>query len=677
MPSIRSRIGRLFTWQPSSVVTKVMLLCCAFFVLFSLFLLYNFYLTGTLVGTGTAINRAGSERMRIYHISYLVERMNESSLSGHALTRQIADEMTAFERYLEELRLGTDEYAALGEISPLASKKLEEVQRTWGSSLKPLIQEGMDAPIESRGRLTEALQTNTEQVVGILDEMVEELEHDVDSHQERLYRLQFLFLLLSTGGFAMAFYWLHRMLRHPLQRLMAGAEALASEASPVTIPVQSHDELGQLARQFEWASERIWEKITVLDALHTTSQEITSLWSGGSDQVLQRIAYRATRLISVEKAVLLGRHPVMDYWIVEAVSDGATEMINRKILLEEEMHSANQCFQTRSPVIVESLSDVKDRQDRLPRDLDAKSCLLVPLIGPHQTIGVLALFATKVAKSFSEWEVRVAQEFASFAAITLENMHFFQEVEVRSKALEKRIAELQRHIAELTHEVKAPAGRVAEYATWIEEDNCDRLDEKTRRYLAWIRKEGQDLAALAEHLLNFEQSMQLHQPLQSVDSYEVIQDILSDIDSQYRSKGVRIIVHENLPHLACYRIHVKQVFENLIQNALKYLGEQPDPRIEIGVQADNAGPLIFVRDNGIGIDPTMQDRIFLPFQRIGDSNVAGAGMGLSIVKTVVEHYGGRIHVVSTPGEGSTFFVGLPTIGLANESAYGHDLGKVS
>lgn len=677
MPSIRSRIGSLFTWQPSSIVTKVMLLCCAFFVLFSVFLLYNFYLTGTLVGTGTAINRAGSERMRIYHLAYLIERLKASPLQKHAIRNQLVDEMTAFERYLAELHLGTDEYPPLGEISPLATEKLENVQRTWVTSLKPLIQKGMDAPIESRGLLTETLQTKTEHVAVILDEMVEELEHDVDSHQDLLYRFQFLFLLLATGGFALAFYWLHHMLRHPLKRLMAGAEALATEASPITIPVRSHDELGQLARQFEWASERIWEKITVLDALHTTSQEITSLWSGGSDQVLQRIAYRATKLISVEKAVLLGRHPVMDCWMVEAVSDGATEMINRKIFLEAEMYSANRCYETRSPVVVEALSDSVDQRDRLPMDLDAKSGLLVPLIGPHQTIGVLALFATKVAKSFSEWEVRVAQEFASFAAITLENTHFFQEVEVRSKTLENRIGELERHIAELTHEVKAPAGRVAEYARWIEEDNADRLDEKTRRYLAWIRKEGQDLAALAERLLNFEQSMHLHQPLESIDSYKVIQDILSDLPPQYRSKGIRIVVHENLPHLACYRIHVKQVFENLIHNALKYLGEQLEPRIEIGIQADSAGPLIFVRDNGIGIDPSMQDKIFLPFQRIGETDVAGSGMGLSIVKTVVDHYGGRIYVTSTPGEGSTFFVGLPTIGLASEPAYGHDWGRVS
>jgi signal transduction histidine kinase len=146
-----------------------------------------------------------------------------------------------------------------------------------------------------------------------------------------------------------------------------------------------------------------------------------------------------------------------------------------------------------------------------------------------------------------------------------------------------------------------------------------------------------------------------------------LSEVIELLEQDRARKGIRIDIAPDLPRAACQRIHVKQIFENLLSNAMKYTGGQPNPAVQIGWRDHGAGPCFFVRDNGKGIDPTQIDRIFLPFQRLATEE-AGAGIGLSIVKTVLEHYGGKIWVESQPGQGATFYFTLPI--LAGEPSDG-------
>ena len=243
----------------------------------------------------------------------------------------------------------------------------------------------------------------------------------------------------------------------------------------------------------------------------------------------------------------------------------------------------------------------------------------------------------------------------------MENVQLFDAVETRSHDLQEKLRSMERQVAELTHEVVAPAGRVAEFAEWLVQDYGSRLDAKAFRYLEWIKKEGRDLAQLAGRTLDVARTLQERSPLESVDANEVVRDVLNLLAAECDAKGIRVTMAKDLPRLACRRIHVKQVFENLIGNAIKYMGDQREPTVEIGAERDADGVVIFVRDNGIGMDPAMIDRIFEPFQRLGTVATPGAGIGLTIVKTVVEHYGGGVAVRSSPGGGSTFSVRLPVL----------------
>jgi signal transduction histidine kinase len=107
------------------------------------------------------------------------------------------------------------------------------------------------------------------------------------------------------------------------------------------------------------------------------------------------------------------------------------------------------------------------------------------------------------------------------------------------------------------------------------------------------------------------------------------------------------------------RAQVEHVLYNLVANAVKYLGPQATPQVEIG-RAERDGTVeYFVRDNGIGVDPAYHAKIFEPFQRLKDVDEAGSGVGLTIVKKIVEAAGGRVRVESAAGAGSTFFFTWP------------------
>jgi signal transduction histidine kinase len=146
----------------------------------------------------------------------------------------------------------------------------------------------------------------------------------------------------------------------------------------------------------------------------------------------------------------------------------------------------------------------------------------------------------------------------------------------------------------------------------------------------------------------------------------VISEILALLKQDGRNRGIRVAIAPDLPKLLCRRIHVKQIFANLVGNAMKYMGQQSHPQVEIGWMKNEQGIHLFVRDNGVGIDPSMLDRIFLPFVRLGTEEVEGSGIGLSIVKTVVEQYKGSVSVESSPGAGSTFSVLLPVLSQSSE-----------
>jgi signal transduction histidine kinase len=166
------------------------------------------------------------------------------------------------------------------------------------------------------------------------------------------------------------------------------------------------------------------------------------------------------------------------------------------------------------------------------------------------------------------------------------------------------------------------------------------------------------MSRLLEELLDLSRVGRKMNPLEDASLQSLVHDAMDLVAGQIAQRGVKIDVTDEVMVLHCDRARLVGVFQNLIDNAVKFMGNQAKPHVEIGVETTvdrgNGEPVVFVRDNGMGIDPRHQHRVFGLFEKI-DPASSGTGMGRALVKRIVEAHGGRIWVESGGvGLGTTF-----------------------
>ena len=235
------------------------------------------------------------------------------------------------------------------------------------------------------------------------------------------------------------------------------------------------------------------------------------------------------------------------------------------------------------------------------------------------------------------------------------------ELEVQ-RALEERTRETERANAELdeftyiaSHDLKEPLRGIHNYARFIAEDYGDKLDAGGLTMLKAVSDQADRMQRLIEDLLHIARLGREPMQQADVDLDAVVSEVLESLQFSLAEKKVRV-ERQSLGHARCDRVRVGEVFRNLITNALKY-NDKPEPVILIGRQPSLTGePEFFVRDNGIGIKPEFHARVFAPFKRLHgkDAYGGGSGVGLAIVKRIVEAHGGSMGLTSAPGEGATF-----------------------
>ncbi|MBX3037610.1 MAG: GHKL domain-containing protein [Anaerolineales bacterium] len=149
----------------------------------------------------------------------------------------------------------------------------------------------------------------------------------------------------------------------------------------------------------------------------------------------------------------------------------------------------------------------------------------------------------------------------------------------------------------------------------------------------------------------------MNEPVETTFS-EIVREALAIVEGNIKARNVKIEFEDNHYKIFGDKIRLVEVFQNLIENAVKFMGDQSHPLIRIGSIVDSKKPItFFVQDNGIGIDPKFIDRIFGLFNKL-DTETSGSGIGLTLVKRIVEVHGGKIWVESELGKGSTFYFTL-------------------
>jgi light-regulated signal transduction histidine kinase (bacteriophytochrome) len=211
-----------------------------------------------------------------------------------------------------------------------------------------------------------------------------------------------------------------------------------------------------------------------------------------------------------------------------------------------------------------------------------------------------------------------------------------------------------------SHDLQEPLRKIRAFGDMLAEDCGDQLSEDGQDYMRRMLNATRRMQQLIGDLLALSRVTTKGKPFAPVDMNEVLRDVVSDLDARIRDTDGRVDVGV-LPTIDADETQMRQLFQNLVGNALKFHREGEEPWVKVDVRGDVDGSCRFVvEDNGIGFDEKYSDRIFGVFQRLhGRQEYEGSGIGLSVCRKIAERHNGAIEVRSRPGEGSVFTITLP------------------
>ena len=234
-------------------------------------------------------------------------------------------------------------------------------------------------------------------------------------------------------------------------------------------------------------------------------------------------------------------------------------------------------------------------------------------------------------------------------------------VKERTQELTRKNTEMERFIYTVSHDLRTPLISVSGLLGFIKEDSEKGDLDLMRADLRIANEAVTKMDRLLLETLELSRIGRVVSPLEDVPFVEIVEDALRQTSEKIRSKGFKVSIAQNLPVVHVDRMRITEVLVNLIENSIKYMGLQTDPEIEIGQRIDGMDRIFFVRDNGIGIDPSQHDKVFELFYKVNNGG-EGTGAGLAIDKRIIEVHGGRIWIESELGKGCTVCFTLP---LAN------------
>ena len=287
------------------------------------------------------------------------------------------------------------------------------------------------------------------------------------------------------------------------------------------------------------------------------------------------------------------------------------------------------------------------------------SLLAVPVVGRNERVVGALVFGTPQPEAFTEATERLIAGIASTAAIAMDNARLFDEARSLIAELEKSNRELDQFAYVASHDLKAPLRGIANLAQWIEEDLGERMTDETRDHLHLLQGRVSRLENLIGGILAYSRATRDRGEHKQIDVTALVRETWELVSPPATAK---LAVDGPLPTAFGSRTQFQQVLMNLINNAIKYNAGR-ELAIEVGARpCEGRLPYeFFVRDNGVGIAPEFHDKIWGLFQTLERRDkVESTGIGLSIVRKIVEAQGGRAWVESRLEEGATFLFTWPT-----------------
>jgi signal transduction histidine kinase len=304
--------------------------------------------------------------------------------------------------------------------------------------------------------------------------------------------------------------------------------------------------------------------------------------------------------------------------------------------------------------------EVGDRIGFNTRDLIA-----APLVVREGSIGVLEA-VNKKREPFSLADVAWMEVLASLAVGPIASAQLFQALQQRTVELQVRNEELDAFAHTVAHDLKSPMARIVGFSETLEISYTELPDDELRRYLCMMAQSGRKMSRIVDELLLLAGVRKMEVELRPLDMASIVAEAMQRLVPMIQEAQADVTLPKTWPAALGYGPWVEEVWINYVSNAIKY-GGQP-PRVELGasplgsLQGErNEGAMVrfWVGDNGAGLTPEAQARLFTPFTRLDQVRTEGHGLGLSIVRRIVEKLGGQVGVESTVGQGSVFSFTLP------------------
>jgi signal transduction histidine kinase len=281
-------------------------------------------------------------------------------------------------------------------------------------------------------------------------------------------------------------------------------------------------------------------------------------------------------------------------------------------------------------------------------------------------MGIIALDGQSVGQ-FSERDAQLTVTYANQVAIALDNARLFTELQAelseRQKLideLESKNAELERFTYTVSHDLRSPLVTIKGFLGFMEKSASPGNMDDFRKDMQRVGSAADRMDNLLKDVLELSRIGRLINKPVEMPFEDLIHEALEIVYGRIQQRGIMVQIQPGLPSVYGDRLRLVEILQNLLDNSAKYMGDQENPIVVIGMNGydESKNPVFFVRDNGIGIDAQYYGRIFGMFDKLNPAS-EGTGIGLALVKRIIEVHGGRIWLESEIGKGSTFFFTLP------------------
>jgi signal transduction histidine kinase len=295
-----------------------------------------------------------------------------------------------------------------------------------------------------------------------------------------------------------------------------------------------------------------------------------------------------------------------------------------------------------------------------------RSVLATPLRVRGEIVGVVEVVST-LPQQWTKEEFKILEWVSAQCTLVMEtrrlreelqrsNVRLDAEVRDRTARLQDSVNELEHFSYTITHDLRAPLRAMQGFASLLGEKVNGNLDSEGKDFLSRIMTAAARMDRLITDALSYSRIVREELPLAPVDLRELLEGMLASYPA-FQPPAARIEVAQDLPQVMANEAGLTQLFSNLLGNAVKFVPKDRVPEVRIHGERTNGTVRICVADNGIGIDPSMHDRVFVMFQRLS-KDYEGTGIGLALVRKIAERMGGSVSVESEPGEGCRFWVEL-------------------